>query len=82
MGITKEKGPGAATTKHLTGRITKRNAEGVNKLLTNLKFNKAVGLEPNEVSEAWAAEQAPAITAIFKKCINTGELPKIRKMPT
>ncbi|WAR06007.1 LORF2-like protein [Mya arenaria] len=52
-------------------------AEGVLKLLRNIKVNKAAGPDelPNRVLQSCAAEATPAITAIFQRSVDTGELP-------
>ena len=56
----------------------KISEEGVLKLLRNIKVNKAAGPDelPNRVLQECAAEITPAITAIFQRSIETGELTK------
>ena len=52
--------------------------DGVTKLLRGIKINKASGPDelPNRVLQECAAEISPAITAIFQKSVDTGELPE------
>ena len=52
--------------------------EGVLKLLQGLNVNKAAGPDciPNKLLKACAEEIAPALTVIFRKSLETGELPK------
>ena len=51
--------------------------DGVTKLLKNIKVDKAAGPDeiPNRVLQLCAEEAAPAITAIFQRSVDTGELP-------
>lgn len=70
-------------TPKLSGHVTHDippltiGVEGVRKLLSNIKVNKAAGPDeiPNRVLQACATEAAPAITAIFQQSVNSGELP-------
>ena len=52
--------------------------EGVFKLLQNIKVDKAAGPDelPNRVLQECAAEITPAVTAIFQKSVDSGELPE------
>ena len=52
--------------------------EGVLKLLRNINVRKATGPDQlsNRAIEACATEATPAITAIFQRSVDTGELPK------
>ena len=52
--------------------------DGVVKLLCNIKISKAPGPDghPNRILQECAAEIAPAITAIFQKSVDSGELPE------
>jgi len=52
--------------------------EGILKLLKNINIHKASGPDeiPNRVLQTCASEIAPAITAIFKKSVDSGELPE------
>ena len=56
----------------------KISEEGVLKLLRKIKVNKAAGPDelPNRVLQECAAEITPAITAIFQRSVDTGELPR------
>ena len=52
--------------------------EGVFKLLHSIKVDKAAGPDelPNKVLQECASEITPAITAIFQKSVDSGELPE------
>ena len=52
--------------------------DGVIKLLRNIKINKATGPYelPNRVLQECATEVAQAVTAIFQRSIDSGQLPK------
>ena len=52
--------------------------EGVEKLLLNIKLNKATGpaLIPNILLKTCTRQLAPAMRSIFQLSIDTGELPK------
>ena len=52
--------------------------EGVFKLLQNIKVDKAAGPDelPNRVLQECAAEITPAVTAIFQRSVESGELPE------
>ena len=52
--------------------------DGVTKLLCSIKINKAscTAELPNQALQECATEISPAITAIFQKSVDTGELPE------
>ena len=52
--------------------------EGVFKLLHNIKVDKAAGPDelPSRVLQECASEITPAVTAIFQKSVDSGELPE------
>ena len=52
--------------------------EAVFKLLRNIKVDKAAGPDelPNRVLQECASEITPAVTAIFQKSVDSGELPE------
>ena len=54
------------------------NKNGVTKLLKNIKVSKAAGPDglPNRVLQECASEISPALTAIFQKSVDSGELPR------
>ena len=54
------------------------NKNGVTKLLQNSKVSKAAGPDglPNCVLQECASEISPALTAIFQKSVDSGELPR------
>ena len=54
------------------------NKKGVTKLLQNIKISKAAGPDglPNRVLQECASEISPALTAIFQKSVDSGELPR------
>ena len=56
-------------------KITKK---GVTKLLQNIKVSKAAGPDglPNRVLQECASEISPALTTIFQKSVDSGELPR------
>ena len=54
------------------------NKNGVTKLLQNIVVSKAAGPDglPNCVLQECASEISPALTAIFQKYVDSGELPR------
>ena len=54
------------------------NKKGVTKLLQNIKVSRAASPDgsPNCVLQECASEISPALTVIFQKSVDSGELPR------